>query len=217
MKENFKNEKIIKFLKEVQGLKIKKTGKNSHFGQLHMTLEGILKKIEPVVENCGLVLVNRGVCDAGGNKVVTMLVDVEKNEGLISELPIVQTDPQKVGSCITYYRRYNLCCLLNLLGDDDDDANIASGKETYQDRKEARKVKKQTAKVEAAGPTNKQIMEAIVKGIKSATDEKVVVGLIDKISKTSLEDNIKAALVKGANDKINSFKPEGDIIDQMGI
>jgi hypothetical protein len=38
-------------------------------------------------------------------------------------------DPQKIGSCITYYRRYTLASLL--LQAEDDDANLAS-KKTYK-------------------------------------------------------------------------------------
>lgn len=38
-----------------------------------------------------------------------------------------KNDPQGVGSCITYQRRYAIGAILCLNIDDDDDANIASG------------------------------------------------------------------------------------------
>jgi hypothetical protein len=47
-------------------------------------------------------------------------------ESLASSLPLpVITDPQKMGSAITYYRRYTLTSLLALAAEDDD-ANTAS-------------------------------------------------------------------------------------------
>ena len=48
------------------------------------------------------------------------------------ELPPL-TDPQKIGSAITYYRRYTLQSLLGIQAEDDD-ANKASGKETKKER-----------------------------------------------------------------------------------
>ena len=48
------------------------------------------------------------------------------------DLPDIQ-DPQKLGSCITYYRRYTLASLLGLQAEDDD-GNAASGKSTEVDK-----------------------------------------------------------------------------------
>jgi len=44
-------------------------------------------------------------------------------------IPLVSkdaNDPQKLGGSITYARRYGMCALLGIVGDDDDDANLAS-------------------------------------------------------------------------------------------
>ena len=59
--------------------------------------------------------------------VVSKLICVDGTGATISglKLPVI-ADPQKLGSCITYYRRYTLSSLLGLQAEDDD-ANSASG------------------------------------------------------------------------------------------
>jgi len=59
--------------------------------------------------------------------VVSKLICIDGTGGVISALKLPEiADPQKLGSCITYYRRYTLASLLGLQAVDDD-ANVASG------------------------------------------------------------------------------------------
>lgn len=60
------------------------------------------------------------------NKVYTNIWDIKSGEFCNSylELPTIQ-DPQKIGSAISYYRRYTLASLLAIQAEDDD-ANKAS-------------------------------------------------------------------------------------------
>jgi hypothetical protein len=54
----------------------------------------------------------------------TVIYHVESGEQISSELLLPQnTDSQKTGSAITYYRRYALCSLLGIIADEDDDGN----------------------------------------------------------------------------------------------
>lgn len=39
----------------------------------------------------------------------------------------VKNDPQSIGSCLTYARRYSLAAMVGIAPDDDDDGNMASG------------------------------------------------------------------------------------------
>lgn len=39
-------------------------------------------------------------------------------------------NPQEVGSCLTYFRRYGLCCAVGICADEDDDGNKASRNES---------------------------------------------------------------------------------------
>ena len=55
------------------------------------------------------------------NKVVSRLFDVESEKGVESSLELPNlTDPQKIGSAISYYRRYTLSSLLGLQAEDED-------------------------------------------------------------------------------------------------
>jgi hypothetical protein len=61
------------------------------------------------------------------NKVVTQLIDVDSGDLVESciDLPNI-TDPQKLGSAISYFRRYTLSSLLSISTTDDDDAQSAT-------------------------------------------------------------------------------------------
>jgi ERF superfamily len=63
----------------------------------------------------------------------TVIYHVESGEQISSELLLPQnTDPQKTGSAITYYRRYALCSLLGIVADEDDDGNATIAPKTNQ-------------------------------------------------------------------------------------
>ena len=58
--------------------------------------------------------------------VYSKLICIDGTGGVVSALELPKlSDPQKLGSCITYYRRYTLASLLALQAVDDD-ANMAS-------------------------------------------------------------------------------------------
>ena len=60
--------------------------------------------------------------------VFSCLNDIDSTDSIESSLQLPElNDPQKLGSAITYHRRYTLASLLGLQAVDDD-ANIASGK-----------------------------------------------------------------------------------------
>jgi len=65
------------------------------------------------------------------SKVCTMIIDVENGEEMISEMPLPNiTDPQKLGSAITYFRRYTLQSLLALQAVDDDGNTATQAKQS---------------------------------------------------------------------------------------
>jgi len=102
---------------------ISKDAKNPFFKSNYLSLNGLLDAVETVLEKHDLVLLQPIV----DGKVITRILDIEsENEtngtfGVSSEmqLPNIQ-DPQKLGSAITYYRRYTLQSLLGLQAEDDD-------------------------------------------------------------------------------------------------
>jgi antitoxin component YwqK of YwqJK toxin-antitoxin module len=66
----------------------------------------------------------------GKNILKTIIVDTESDEVLESSIALPDNlEPQKMGSAITYLRRYSLQSMLFLQAEDDD-ANVSSPKNT---------------------------------------------------------------------------------------
>lgn len=116
-------ESIKEKLFKMQGLlKVDKDGKNPHFKSSYVTLDNLLSVLLPMCDGNRL-LVTHYVSD---RNLLTQVIDLDSKEDIVSSFPITQDDPQKIGSCITYAKRYNLGAIFNIITDVDDDANTAS-------------------------------------------------------------------------------------------
>ncbi len=103
--------------------KISKDHTNPFFNSKYFDINSLLEHVEPILDKHGLMVLQPIV---EGN-VCSMIVDVENGEDITSSMPLPQlNDPQKMGSVVTYYRRYTLQSLLALQAEDDD-GNKASG------------------------------------------------------------------------------------------
>ena len=114
--------KILEVKKEIGTLS--KNSKNPFFKSAYLDLNDLLNAVEPLLQKNGLVLLQPIV----GNSVQSVIYDAESgNEVCMSsmEIPLNITDPQKLGSCITYFRRYTLKSLL-AIAETDDDGNLAA-------------------------------------------------------------------------------------------
>ena len=104
---------------------ITKDAKNPFFKSSYATLQNIQESIRmPLIES-GLTICQ---LPAENNGLTTILMH-ESGEWISSTYYMVpvKNDPQGIGSCITYQRRYALCAILNLsIGDPDDDGNMAT-------------------------------------------------------------------------------------------
>lgn len=101
---------------------VSKNAKNPHFKNNYADINALTKEVEPILLEHGLLMMQPIV----DGYVSTVIMDAESGESISSsmELPAIQ-DPQKIGSAITYYRRYTLQSLL-CLQTEDDDAQTAS-------------------------------------------------------------------------------------------
>jgi len=110
--------KIFEAKKEIG--KISKDSTNPFYKSKYFDINQLLEHVEPILQKHGLLLL-QPIID---NKVVTEIIDVDKDtkpNSVVSSLELTnQTDPQKRGSEITYYRRYTLGSLLGLQAEDDD-------------------------------------------------------------------------------------------------
>jgi len=110
---------------------IKKDAWNPFYKSNYASLSNILDAIEPVLEKHGLYI--RSILR--DNVLITQICELETgNVNLEScfNLPVL-SDIQKIGSAITYARRYNLVAMLNLNIENDDDGNAT--KETPKETK----------------------------------------------------------------------------------
>lgn len=104
---------------------IEKDAKNPFFKSSYATLQNIQDAIrEPLIES-GLSVSQHPEGDHG----LTTILMHESGEWIESHyiMTPVKNDPQGIGSCITYQKRYALVSILNLsIGDPDEDGNKAT-------------------------------------------------------------------------------------------
>lgn len=115
--------KLLEFQKKVGA--ITKDETNPFFKSKYFDINGLIKDIKPVLDELGLVLVQPIKVAEGKNVLFTVLYDGGANLLESSMILPDNIDPQKMGSAITYYRRYAIQSML-LLQAEDDDANTVS-------------------------------------------------------------------------------------------
>lgn len=101
---------------------ISKSDTNPFFKSKYFDINTLVKHVEPILEAHGLMLMQ----PIKDGKVTSIIYHVASGELIESEMILpVLNDPQKMGSAITYYRRYTLQSLLALQAEDDD-GNLAA-------------------------------------------------------------------------------------------
>lgn len=110
--------------------KVLKTATNPFFKSKYAALDSVLDVIQEPLKESGLVF---SQFPDGEYRLTTILIHVESGEYFLSTYFMKPTrdDPQGLGSCITYQRRYALVAILGLNVDDDDDGNTASNKKEF--------------------------------------------------------------------------------------
>jgi hypothetical protein len=115
---------------------LRKDAENPHFRSKYTPLDTIVETIGPILVKHNLVWTTLPGRDEQGEPALTYRLAYaptgEKLEGVMPLL-LSKRDAQGQGSAITYARRYALCAVLNLVGDDDDDGNSASSGNTNVD------------------------------------------------------------------------------------
>lgn len=117
---------IAAALLEFQGKcgKIIKKADNPFFKSKYADLPSILDEIHAPLQACGLVISQF----PDGDGLTTILMHPASGEWISATgvMHPVKSDPQAIGSAITYQRRYSICAVLGLNVDEDDDGNAAS-------------------------------------------------------------------------------------------
>jgi hypothetical protein len=121
------NEKLFQLQQEIGT--ISKDTSNPFYKSKYFDINSLLKQLQPLLKKHKLLLIQ----PIEEDMVYSKILCIEGTGGVISGLKLPElNDPQKLGSAITYYRRYTLQSLLALQAEDDD-GNVASGK--TQERK----------------------------------------------------------------------------------
>jgi hypothetical protein len=111
-------DKLLEFQKKVGALK--KDSTNPYYKSKYVDINSLLDTVKPVLNQIGLTVIQPLEVKDGKNILTTKVYD---GAILISESAIIipdNIDPQKIGSAITYYRRYSLQSLFLLEAEDDD-------------------------------------------------------------------------------------------------
>jgi len=121
MKETSINQKLFNLQQEIGT--ISKDASNPFYKSKYFDINSLINQLNPLLKKHRLLLLQPIEEDS----VYSKLICIDGTGGVISALKLPEiNDPQKLGSAITYYRRYTLASLLGLQAVDDD-ANVASG------------------------------------------------------------------------------------------
>lgn len=139
--------KLLEFQKRITA--IPKDSTNPFFKSKYFDVNTVIEAIRPILNEVGLVVQQPLGIEEGRNILITNVLDGDKI--VISSTIYLpeQPDPQKLGSIITYFRRYALVSLLLLQGEEDDDANLAR---TASKTPKTDKVQPQAGKVSTTQP-----------------------------------------------------------------
>ena len=151
------------FEKESQGFKFK-----------YVSLDQIVEALTPLLDEHGLAYYHQTlVTDEGQNIVVTTLYDLtEEEEAIFHTLSLAIPDGidlagmngyQSLGSALTYFRRYNLVTMFDILADQDVDSVVPKQKAPKKDYVKAVKEliaagKHSRAQIEGWFGTNRGLM-----------------------------------------------------------
>lgn len=113
---------------EMSNPKFDKT--NPHFKNKFASLAAVRDAVIPILAKHGIACVQDLVDVDGGVACMTRLYHSSGQVLAFGPLrmPVSKPDAQGFGSAATYARRYHLMAVANVVGDEDDDANQATGK-----------------------------------------------------------------------------------------
>jgi hypothetical protein len=122
------NAALAKAQAEMSNPKFDKT--NPHFRNKFASLAAVRDAVLPILAKHGIACVQDLASVEGGVACTTILMHASGQRVALGPLkmPVSKQDAQGFGSAATYARRYHLMAVANVVGDEDDDANEATGK-----------------------------------------------------------------------------------------
>ena len=223
------NKKMLEIQKRI-GV-ITKDSKNPFYKSKYFDINKLLSEVKPILSELGIILLQPLSISGGMSTIKTILRDSESGEEISSEtllplgiskeqmakqnnnIPYCSDDPQKMGSIITYYRRYSLQSLLGLEADDDD-GNHGSGKTSSAPKHQGTKpeVKYPTAKPKQnvdLSDKKGEIAEILVNDIPEMLIKKRMFEFeerMDNVQSFSELENIRNEVLDIKNENIESYR-----------
>jgi len=159
---------------------ISKDSNNPFFKSKYFDINKLIEHVEPVLESHSLMLLQ----PITEGKVSSQIYHVTAGEMIESTMDLPQlSDPQKMGSAITYYRRYTLQSLLALQSEDDDGNKAA-----------------QPSKKPKEKPLLKENTEAFLKCATALAGNQYT--MVDIEKKYRLTDSVRTALNDAASKQL---------------
>lgn len=131
---------------------VAKDSENPFFKSSYADLSSILQTVVPVLSSCGIAVIQPMKIDGDRTILITKLIH-SSGEWLESEMILPHhADPQKYGSLITYYKRYQLQAMLGVSTTEDDN----DGNNLVQDIKKDYSQPTKSYKSDTGGATEQQ-------------------------------------------------------------
>ena len=130
MKNKNMQDNLAKALSKAQGMMegAKKDKKNPFFNSRYADLSSVFDAIRQPFASNGLSITQVMDVTEDGKTILCTRLMHDSGEFIDSKMILpIDPNPQKVGSCITYYRRYSLMAIAGIPAEDDD-GNVAAGK-----------------------------------------------------------------------------------------
>ncbi len=119
--------KLFEIRKEIKPMKKDQEGYNYKYFDINQMIE----VLQPLFEKHRILVLQPLTNINGKMALATSIYDLDSNSTMIVETPLIELqDPQKMGGCITYFRRYALQSLF-FMEAADDDASEASKPKTF--------------------------------------------------------------------------------------
>lgn len=113
---------------------------NPYFKSKYATLDNVIDVAKRALNGNGIAFMQSPGVGPDGEITVTTQLTHESGQwirGTCGAKPAKVNDPQAVGSCITYLRRYSLAAVCGMATEEDDDGNSATPKDPPKSRREA--------------------------------------------------------------------------------
>lgn len=113
-----------------QGITCIKNADNPYFNSKYADLKTVVEALKEPLKAAGLSYYfcpEQHKAIEGADYWTCDLVVLREEEYHTFSFPFSQSDPQKMGSALTYAKRYLLTTVFNVIAEEDDDGNAASG------------------------------------------------------------------------------------------